>query len=149
LAAQRDIVSLLKPTALYTLAAQSTPESVQTAVVEKLRNGEKVGLPEIKRMLKEKRLSDDKRGESKLPIGRREKRTTTKDQQSTKTDGADHSPSVRVQPRKAQMFRMKPEVGKKVMKRLPPADQQYFWARIRHMDDHLMIVKLAKRRPTK
>ncbi len=47
------IITDLKPTALYMLAAPSTPESVRTEVIERVENGESINLAEIQRLKKE------------------------------------------------------------------------------------------------
>jgi uncharacterized protein YoxC len=50
---KNEIISFLKPTALYMLSAPSTPETVREAVIEKIESGEKVDLKEIERLKKE------------------------------------------------------------------------------------------------
>jgi hypothetical protein len=146
LVAKYDTVSRLKPSALYALAAPSTPKSVQTAVIAKLENGEVVGPNYIKRMLLEKQLADGKGGKSRSKRGDQEKPFAAKKRPSAKAIRGEDIPDFSADPKHVQMVQMKPEVGQQVMKRLPPANEEFFWGQIRHMGDHLMITKLAKRR---
>ncbi len=147
LAAKYDTVSRLKPSALYALAAPSTPKSIQTAVISKLENGEVVGPNDIKGMLLEKQLADGKGGKSRSNRGDQAKPLAAKKRPSAKAIRGEDIPGFLADPKHVQMVQMKAEVGKQVMKRLPPANKEFFWGRIRHMGDHLIITKLAKRQP--
>ena len=50
---KNEIISFLKPTALYMLSAPSMPESVRTEIIDRVENGESVNLAEIQRLKKE------------------------------------------------------------------------------------------------
>ncbi len=49
---KNEIISFLKPTALYMLAAPSTPENVRVEVLERIENGESVNFAEIQELKK-------------------------------------------------------------------------------------------------
>jgi hypothetical protein len=68
-----EIISDLPLTALYRLAAPSTPASVKEAVIDRLKAGERVGTQEVQEFIREakdadkKALEDAKRAQKKPP----------------------------------------------------------------------------------
>jgi hypothetical protein len=126
LAAKNDIVSGLKATALYALAAPSTPESVQAAVIAKLENGDHVRSKDIYRLLQKTQLAGDKGGKSRSNRGDQEKRLAAKQKPSAKAIRGEDIRDFSADPKHVQMVQMKPEVGKQVLKRLPPANKEFF-----------------------
>ena len=61
-----EIVSVLQPTTVYALAAQSTPDTVKTDLLERLENGEAVTDREVKKLISQHKEEMKEAAASKL-----------------------------------------------------------------------------------
>jgi len=119
LADKSDTVSLLAPTALYALSAETTPKQAREKVIERLNAGETLGKSDIAALIRQAKTETQ---------GTPNTIATTRNKAPPR-DGNSGRPVVRIAKRVRYMIR----------KRREPADGEYFCARIHRKGDHLVI----------
>ena len=144
LVAKSETVSRLKPSVLYQLSAPSTPPAVQDEILRRVAAGEEISIADIVAAHKELQASEAKK--SKGPKQLHEGKVITKPRAKAKPRMSDRSDVAAVDVN-TPYIRMKTEVGRKLVQRKAPADQRYFWVRIKREHDYLLICEVRKSPP--